>query len=182
MNEKTKILGLDYIEGEKWPTINKRFYHGLLARWWDKFGLNGRGLIIGESGDRWNKVKSKFLAEHSGIDKIYSVDLQNSDINWDITVAYNKPLSIFFDWIVCQAVLEHVIDPPAAMRNLGSVLKVGGLLYVHSHGPEFPRHRHPIDCYRFFPDALISFCSMANLELVDYIWTSTNWFALYRKL
>lgn len=182
MEEKTKILGLDYILGEKWPTFNKRFYHGLLVRWWNKFRLDGRGLVIGESGNRWIKVKAKFLAEHSEIDEIYSVDFQNSDINWDITVPYNNSISFSFDWIVCQAVLEHVTDPPAAIRNLSNTLRAGGLLYVHSHGPEFVKHRKPIDCYRFLLDALISFCDMASLELVDYIWTPLNWFALYKRI
>ena len=48
-----------------------------------------------------------------------------------------------FDLVLCEQVLEHVIHPDRAIRNLGHILKPGGLLHVtvpainNSHGEPF---------------------------------------------
>lgn len=116
-------------------------YHGILKRWWDIFGLKGVGLVIGEKKPYASFVKRRLQKDFPEALPI-AVDLSNSDINWDITKPLNR--EPFAEWIICQAVLEHVKDPIAAIKNLTSVLK-NGLLYLHSHGNEFPYHAYPID-------------------------------------
>jgi len=90
-------------------------YHGILKHWWDIFGLKGVGLIIGEREPYASFVKRRLYEDFPGALPI-SVDLSNSDINWDITKPLNREQ--FAEWIIFQAVLEHVKDPIAVIKNL----------------------------------------------------------------
>lgn len=83
-------------------------YHGLLKEWWDHFGLKGKGLVIGEEGIWGENVKKKLRETYPGL-KVLTASLENSDVTWDITKALNSA-STPYDWIICQAVLEHVTD------------------------------------------------------------------------
>jgi SAM-dependent methyltransferase len=57
-----------------------------------------------------------------------------------------------FALIVSQAMIEHLIDPYKHLRDLYSLLAPGGVMIVHTVTPGFGYHRHPVDCFRFFPD------------------------------
>ena len=179
----TEVLGIEtglstaWIGGH-WPVANESGgYHGLLKTWFDHFGLQGNGLVVGEQGEAGEAVKNAFRNEY-GVE-VYSVGLSDADIAWDIT----KPLETEeeYGWIVCQAVLEHVTDPVAAIKNMSALLTKGGRLYVHTCGPGFPYHPYPIDCFRFFRDALVAMAEIANLEIDDMLWTNSHCFAAYRS-
>jgi SAM-dependent methyltransferase len=180
----TEILRLEvpvingWVGGCYYVPNSSRGYHGILKRWWDIFGLKGVGLVIGEREPYAFFVKRRLQEDFPEALPI-AVDLSNSDINWDITKPLNK--EPFAEWIICQAVLEHVKDPIAAIKNLSAILKKNGLLYFHSHGNDFPYHAYPIDVYRFMKDALIVFAELANLEVLDMLWTPKHCFAVYKK-
>jgi len=152
-------------------------YHGLLKTWWEYFGLKGAGLLIGEEGESGKQVKKAFEETYNV--KAYSVGLSNADILWDITREFHEKRE--YDWIICQATLEHVTDPVAAIKNLATVLKSGGRIYLHTAGIEFPIHRYPLDCYRFLPDGLRAMAQLAHLDIDDLYWTTLHCFAVYRK-
>jgi len=179
----TEILKLEvpiingWVGGCYYVPNSSRGFHGILKRWWDIFGLKGVGLIIGEREPYASFVKSRLCQDFPGAIPI-AVDLSNSDINWDITKPLNR--EPFAEWIICQAVLEHVKDPIAVIKNLSAILKKG-LLYFHSHGNDFPYHAYPIDVYRFMRDVLIVFAELANLEILDMLWTPKHCFAVYKK-
>jgi SAM-dependent methyltransferase len=182
----TEILKIECREawgfwvGGRWPVHNQSGgYHGLLKIWWDLFGLQGRGLVIGEEGIFGKNVKKKLKEAYPLATEISTVGLRDADIIWDIT----KPLETNwpYDWIICQAVMEHVSDPVSAVKNMAQVLRRNGRLFVHTHGPEFPHHPYPQDCYRFFRDALVAWADLAHLELIDLLWDPRHCFAAYRK-
>ena len=75
----------------------------------------------------------------------------------------------FFDWIVCTEVLEHVLDPFAAVREIHRLLKPGGHAFITTpfnfriHGP-LP------DCWRFTEHglrALLRDFTIVSLDQID---------------
>jgi len=135
--------------GGQWGEVEGHYgFHGLLKAWFDHKGLEGRGLLIGEQ--RPSRAVQHLIEKYPEIQTVVTVDLEGSDFDWDIT----KPCEVNLqaDWIICQAVLEHVVDPYGTVQNLLQVLKPNGSLFIHTHGPGFIEHRFPIDCIRFFRD------------------------------
>jgi SAM-dependent methyltransferase len=72
-----------------------------------------------------------------------------------------------FDLVLCEQVLEHVIDPKQAVQNLSNLLKPGGLLHVtvpainNSHG-------EPFYFYAGFPAATLeAFATKAGLIVAE---------------
>lgn len=155
-------------------------YHGLLFAWMELYNVHGDGFIIGEEGESGINVKN--LINNLFPDKmkhLLTASLTGADITWDIVKPF--PYKWKVDWILCQAVLEHVIDPVAAMKNMSNTLNVGGYLLIHTHGPDMAMHRYPIDCYRFLPDALPAMAGLAKLSIVDAYWNPIHTLAIYKK-
>lgn len=72
-----------------------------------------------------------------------------------------------FDLVECDAVLEHVRNPAAVVREIERVLCPGG--YVHFVVPFcHPFHAYPSDYYRFTPEGLRELTK--GLEMVASGW------------
>ena len=75
-----------------------------------------------------------------------------------------------FDIVVCTEVLEHTLDPFAAVRELRRVTKAGGRVLVTTpfnfriHGP-LP------DCWRFTEHGLRALFAAFDIELLDEVAT-----------
>lgn len=154
-------------------------YHGILKLWWDRLGLGESVLLVGEEGAGGASVKRYFSASYPRV-RAQTVGLRNADVCWDITTA--PKFQEKYGAVICQATLEHVLDPVAAVKNMLAVLDPGGVLYLHSHGPAFPYHPYPVDCYRFFKDAVTGMAQLSGAEVVDMLWTPRNWFVAMRKV
>ncbi len=68
----------------------------------------------------------------------------------------------YFGAVVSDQVLEHVRDPALAVRETLRVLAPGGLL-VHTSCFLNPVHRHPLDLWRFTPEAMASLVGEARI-------------------
>jgi len=155
-------------------------FDGLLIQWWMYFKLTGKGLVIGDGG-YCSPVKLKLLELFPDIESVQVVDVKDADIIWDIT----KPpggIDYDYDWVICQAVLEHIFDPVAAIRNMLKVLRSGGLLYIHTVGPQMKVHRHPVDCVRFLRDFFVILESELSTKIVDMLITGYHVNVIYRKV
>lgn len=60
-----------------------------------------------------------------------------------------------FDVVISCSTFEHYKYPHLAAHEILKVLKVGGVLFVHTH-QSFPLHAHPHDYFRFSREALAS--------------------------
>ena len=93
----------------------------------------------------------------SGLDKLYdiysknilSIDIYDSDSVDFVADGHQIPIkSSHFDLVVCQAVLEHVINPSLVASEITRVLKMGGLIYAET--PFMQQiHEGPFDFTRF---------------------------------
>jgi len=174
---KTEKLNLEIIEGPLIVPNKSGFYHDALRTWFDHFGLNGRGLIV---GDRQG-VKLVLKSKYHKITEIFNVSLHDdTDINWDITKSHSGIIPKF-NWIICQAVLEHVEDPVSSMKNFSDILIKKGLLFLHVPAFGYGYHAFPIDYYRFSIDTLKAFENLTELNLIDSFCDSKRVMAVYRK-
>jgi len=158
--------------------LGRREYHPLLKDWWDYFGLTGDGLLMGEPGVKGQEAKVVLMEMYPGT-RVQTVDLKDADIIWDITTP--SPHSTQYNWIICQSVIEHVVDPVSAMKNMVNILLDGGILYVQTPAKGFQYHTHPIDCYRFFRDAYMAWADLTNTTVLDYFEDAHHCCAAYKR-
>jgi SAM-dependent methyltransferase len=118
--------------------------------------------FLQKSGGDWGNRQSRLLdiapQDHDGARPFFadSVQVETLDIDPQAGTTYCADLcqmnavlpSDYFDVVVCTEVLEHVLNPFAAVAEIRRVLKPGGILLATSpfnfriHGP-LP------DCWRF---------------------------------
>lgn len=87
---------------------------------------------------------------------------------YDITVKNSMPRALHkaFDLIVSQGLLEHVVDPIAALDNLFVLRKnTHAVLAVQTCNRFMALHRFPIDTLRFFPDFFLEVGAARGLEV-----------------
>ena len=115
--------------------------------------------------------------EYTGLDVLPgpNVDVVTSD-------PYRYPFDdSAFDVIVSGQTLEHVEDTHKFMREVGRLVKPGGLVYI-SVPHDVPEHRFPIDCWRIFPDGMrFLFTKIANLTVLEIRKTSIHCVGIGRK-
>jgi len=86
-----------------------------------------------------------------------------------------------FDLIVSGQTIEHVEDTHQFMREIGRLIKPGGLVYV-SAPHDCEEHRFPIDCWRIFPDGMrFLFAKIAGLQVLDARKTSIHCVGIGKK-
>jgi SAM-dependent methyltransferase len=193
--QRTKMIS---VGGKKWNYsetdgfwIGGRFhvsniskgYHGLLKQWWEFYNNGDMCLLVSEN----NVVKREFMQSYPGW-QFVTLDLYDNkgepvDIIADLCGQLPEQLLNKFDLVVCQATLEHLYDPLVAMRNIFRLLKVEGIVVIHTHTPVFPYHPFPRDYLRYnpdwFEDIVVYLKEVRLLEL--FTTKGGHLFAAYRK-
>lgn len=185
MSTRTEILALEVGEnrrrlGGEIPMPNRsKFYHGVLLDWCRHFGIKGNVLLVGENGKNGGPVGAQFKQRFPAIERIETLDLEDADHICDLTVTVSLGEQKW-EFVICQAVLEHVFDPVQAIRNMVGMVDEGYVL-IHTHGPEYPEHKHPVDCIRFLRDFFLQVCDkIPRVELADLIYTPFHCAVIYR--
>lgn len=77
------------------------------------------------------------------------------------------------DLVISGQAMEHIEFPWKTFENIARVLKPGALccIIAPSAGPE---HRHPVDCWRFFPDGMRALCKHAGLLVQNAVIDSSE--------
>jgi SAM-dependent methyltransferase len=73
-----------------------------------------------------------------------------------------------FDLVLCTQVIEHCMNPWAAVREIRRILKPGGHLVVSAPHVWF-FHPHPTDHWRFTQEGMAHLCREASLEPVSLL-------------
>ena len=172
-------------EGLKLPVdISKRTagqFYAIFAHWWDYFNIKGKGLLVGHGGPTGEAAKRFLLKEYEKVTEVLTTDIEReADLMWDITSTDPVPDS-GFGFVNSQAMLEHVVDPVQAMRNMKNVLGNEGMIFIHTHGRAFGYHSFPIDCYRFSREVLIAWADLLDMKLMDLWCNAHHVFAAYKK-
>jgi SAM-dependent methyltransferase len=161
------------------------FYHDILRAWWEIHGLGVRCLLVSET----RAVARVFQGSWPGTRFVTTdlhVELQSQpecDFVWDLcSTAPPDGHREAFSSVICQATLEHVLDPVQALRNLAGVLHPGGMLYVQTHTSAYPYHGYPRDHLRYFPDWFQDVGDLlGTLSLVELLCVDGHAFAAYRR-
>lgn len=160
------------------------FYHSILHMYWTSYGLGQKWLLVSETKTVGNVFANKYPNTHF-VTTDYYLELQPNpqcDVVWDlcslvIPVELNQ-----FNSVICQATLEHVIDPIRVISNLVEVIEPQGLLYIQTHTPAFHYHGYPRDYLRYFPDWFIDIPKiLGNIDLLDLLCVDGHVFAVYKK-
>lgn len=169
--------------GGWFPCSNHSFgYHGLLQQFWEKFGFGRKCLLVSENV----KSAADFSRKYNGVHFIstdYFLDVGaehiETDVIWNL---YEKAPELIVDSIVCQATIEHVMDPVGIFRKFASMLAQNGFLYVHTHTPLFPYHPWPKDYLRYHPEWFVDVPTLVKeLTVREVVCIYGHAFAVYQK-
>ena len=95
----------------------------------------------------------------------------NVDIVLRTPYVWNEVSSESADVIISGQTFEHIQYFWITMLEVARVLKPGGLccILAPSSGPE---HHYPFDCWRYYPDGMVSLAHYAQMEVIEAV---TQW-------
>lgn len=145
-------------------------------KWFRKQYLNGReqeNLLIMDLGSQDINGTYKGIFEspcwkYQGLDMVSG---KNVEIVLNDPYSWQEIPGDTVDILISGQALEHIEFFWITFKEIARVLKPGGLccMIAPSGGPE---HRHPVDCWRFYPDGFKALARFASLEVVS---VSTQW-------
>lgn len=116
----------------------------------------------------YRSIFSETQWKYHGIDMVPG---NNVDIVLRTPYSWCEILSDSADVVISGQAFEHIQYFWITILEVTRILKPGGIvcILVPSSGPE---HRYPQDCWRYYPDGLVSIADFAKLEVLE---TSTQW-------
>ena len=72
-----------------------------------------------------------------------------------------------FDVVISTEMLEHDNEFWSSVKEMGRVLKKGGILIITARGNGFMPHDYPYDFWRFMPASFNTLFSLAGCEALD---------------
>ena len=135
--------------------------------------VRGRLIDIGCGPKPLKQLMAPFVSEHIGLDHENTFhDKTNVDL---VGTAYEIPCEDdSFDSALCSAVLEHLEEPEAAIRECHRVLKPGGIA-VYTVPFFWHLHEEPRDFFRYSRFGLQYLFEKAGFEIVELKALSGFW-------
>jgi SAM-dependent methyltransferase len=160
----------------KAPNLSQGF-HGILFDMATKFKSGPEVLMIAENPAVADPVKAAMpwanlhFFEYSG----------SHGVDFEVDMNVRQEFDTQYDVVISQALLEHVCRPSVVIENKANLLKSGGVMVLHTHGPAMGYHGYPIDCVRFYKDFFEDLCKYLPIELIDFHEEAVHIFAAYKK-
>lgn len=123
-------------------------FHGILLAMIEYYGPGKNVLLLSEPPDVLPVFQERFPQTSFEITSYSGRLCEEYEFDLNIFTPSEKKYDIVFS----QATLEHISRPSIAIENMVERCYVGGFVIIHTHGPECPLHRFPIDCVRFLRD------------------------------
>jgi len=116
----------------------------------------------------YRQIFSEPLWSYTGLDMAAG---NNVDIVLRTPYVWHEVASASADVVISGQAFEHIQYFWITMLEIARVLRAGGVccILAPSSGPE---HRYPVDCWRFYPDGLVSLAQFAQLETLEAV---TQW-------
>jgi SAM-dependent methyltransferase len=135
-------------------------------------------LLMRRAGERWAERPGKLLdiapQDHAGARPFFGdrVEVETLDIDPDSGATYIADITALgdaiadatFDYVVCTEVLEHTLQPFAAIAEINRILRPGGRLFL-SVPFNFRIHGPLPDCWRFSEHGLRAL--LAQFEILE---------------
>ena len=135
-----------------------------------KFKIDGDIIEFGAS----EKIEKNFCNKNLKNAKITYSNLNSSDKKFiNIDLQKNFFLKTKYDYIIIFNVLEHLLDPNLALKNLSSICKKNGKI-IGSTPFIFRVHGAPKDYLRFTKDHLIELLKSNNFKDIEIIELGTG--------
>jgi hypothetical protein len=115
------------------------------------------------------KIQVQTLEERIGLvwsPQVPQYDLCSKNFVRDLIQLKLGRESLVSELVVCQSLLEHVLDPVQVMDNLIELLSEEGVLALQTCNPIMRIHRFPIDTLRFHPDFFFEYAKKKGLNVV----------------
>ena len=141
-----------------------QLFEGYFFKQAEKY-FKGKLIDIGCGNKPYFHALSPYVDEHVGVDHELSIhDKSKFDL---VGTAYNIPAAEnHFDCALCSAVLEHLEEPEAAIKECHRVLKPGGIA-IYSVPFIWHIHEEPRDFYRFSNYGLEYLFTKAGFEIIE---------------
>lgn len=126
---------------------------------------SGRMIDIGCGNKPLEAAFAPYVEEHVGVDHELTLhDLSQADL---VGTAYELPVEdASFDTVLCTAVLEHLEEPSAALREARRVLKEGGLA-IYTMPFIWHIHEAPRDFFRYSRYGIQHLFTQSGFELEE---------------
>mgnify|MGYP001565895980 CR=1 FL=1 len=129
----------------------------VLRQFMDMHGLGKECLLVSESNAVRERLQPLYpdtrFTTCDKFPRLIGPDQDTSvDVEWDVCMSTTVWAGRRFNSVIAQALVEHVIDPTRAIRNMASLLKEDGFLYLMTCTPSFHYHAYPRDYVRFHQD------------------------------
>lgn len=76
-----------------------------------------------------------------------------------------------YDVVISGQAFEHAEFVWDSMREIARALKPDGICCILAPSAA-PEHRHPVDCWRFYPDGFVALARYGGIEVLE---VSTDW-------
>jgi SAM-dependent methyltransferase len=124
------------------------------------------GSAVVEGGPSYRELFVAAPWRYIGLDTARgdNVDIVPSDpYRWDMLPDESV------DVVVSGQAFEHIEFPWLTIVEIARILRPGGLAAITAPSAG-PVHRFPLDCWRYYPDALPALARFARLEIIESHW------------